>query len=171
MRARNVVILDGSAHGYFFVIGVGKFSEIVKIESSLRVVDPSRQGGGMHAHTLRFPGIRLQLMCLRAACPIARLAQCARVRRDSVLNKFSVQQCRAGRCPRPICAPTSSPPVFRSPFLPRRAFQHTRRRLSSTRRNKGGSEFEIAAEFHVEIIRLIFPNVRARAHTRACPRI
>jgi len=74
----------------------------VKIESSLRVARLTRPPRGGDARA------RSQLM--RAGCVSNRqLAQGARARRDSVLNKFSVQQCRAGRCPRPICAPTRRP--------------------------------------------------------------
>lgn len=125
-RSYVVILLLSIVRLQYFCHWIRKFSEIVKIESSLRGDDLSRKGLSHQKRALLlFSGIQLRLMSAGdvsdADCTCA-LAQCPRVG-DSVLNKFSVQHCRAGHCPRPICAPTRqpalSPPIsFSFPHSP-----------------------------------------------------
>ena len=115
-RSYVVILLLSVVRLQYFCHWIRKFSEIVKIESSLRGDDLSRKGLASETRALAFLRDSITIN-ERATCPMwIVLAQCARVG-DSVLNKFSVQHCRAGHCPRPICANSaaSSIRLFHSP--------------------------------------------------------
>lgn len=84
-RSCVAILLPSVVRLRYFCHRVRKFSEIVKIESSLRGGDLSRKGLALETRALAFPrdSITINECGRHVRCGLyARLAQCARVRRQ-----------------------------------------------------------------------------------------